>query len=389
MELYDFDQQLQREGTSSVKYDLRQMFFGKPDVQPLWVADMDFETPDFVRKAVINRAMHPVYGYTFRDEAYYNSIIQWFARRHVYQIQRDWILFSPGVVPALNLAVMALTEPSDSIIVQSPVYFPFFGAVTHHKRRLIHNLLIKSAKQYEIDFDQLRAQAKEAKMLILCNPHNPVGRAWTTYELEQLAKICLENNLIVLSDEIHNDLVLPGFRHQVFAALGKEVEDITITAHAASKTFNLAGLATSSVIIPNESLRRKYKHALDGLHIDLGNLFGAEATMAAFQHGDEWLGQLMGYLNRNIDFLDEYLLNNIPEISLFRPEATYLAWLDCSALGLSDEDLKSKMIHEAGLGLSAGIEFGPGGEGCMRINVACPLSQLKLALEKMKLVFGK
>lgn len=388
MELYDFDRHVQREGTSSVKYDLRQMFFGSDEVQPLWVADMDFETPDFVRDAVLQRAMHPVYGYTFRNEAYYNSIIQWFARRHQYDIRRDWLLFSPGVVPALNVAVLALTEPGDRIIVQSPVYFPFFWAVTHHNRTLIHNLLTKSDQRYDIDFDQLRAQAKGAKMLIICNPHNPVGRAWTKKELETVAEICLENKIIVVSDEIHNDLVLPGFRHQVFAGLSKEVEDITITMHAASKTFNLAGLATSTVIISNESLRRKFKHTLDGLHIDMGNLFGAVASQAAFTHGDVWLDQLLAYLNNNLDYLDLFVKEHLPRVKLFRPEATYLAWLDFYAFGFSDDDLKNKMIHEAGLGLSAGIEFGPGGSQCMRLNFACPLVQLKTALEKLKKVFG-
>jgi cysteine-S-conjugate beta-lyase len=384
---YDFGKILEREGTACVKYDLRQMFFEDPDVLPMWVADMDFETPDFIQEAIIERAKNPVYGYTFRDKDYYKNIIEWFDRRHQWKVESDWILFSPGVVPALNIAVLSCTNPGDKVIVQPPVYFPFFTAVKDHDRMLVYNQLIKGKNHFTINFDQLEELAKGAKMLILCNPHNPVGRAWTKNELERIAEICLKHNVLVLSDEIHNDLVLNGHKHQVFADISPEVADITITAHAPSKTFNIAGLATSSVIISNKELRLKFEKTLKALHVDMGNLFGFVASNAAFSKGDEWLKQLLDYVKANVDFTEDYLSKHLPKVKMYRPEATYMIWLDFTEYGLSDDELKNIMISEAGLGLSQGITFGPGGENCMRLNVACPKAVLTSALERMRKVF--
>ena len=295
---YNFDQIINRSNTSSIKHDLKEMIFGTPNILPLWVADMDFETPQFVRNAIMERALHPVYGYTFRDDAYYESIINWMQRRHRWHIEKDWILFSPGVVPGLNMAVMAFTDPGDAILVQPPVYFPFFSAVKDHDRVLLENELVCNGSSYEVDFDDFEEKAKQAKLFILCSPHNPLGRCWTREELQKMADICLKHNVLVLSDEIHNDLVLPPFKHQVFADLSPEVADITITMHAPSKTFNLAGLATSSVIISNEILRKKMKGVLSRVHIEMGNIFGIEATKAAFNAGDEWLDQLLEWVSR-------------------------------------------------------------------------------------------
>ncbi|MDP2235343.1 MAG: PatB family C-S lyase [Bacteroidales bacterium] len=384
---YDFDKISEREGTACVKYDLREMYFKRADVLPMWVADMDFETPDFIREAIIERASNPLYGYTFRDENYYSSIINWLERRHQWHVEKDWILFTPGVVPALNLAVLSYTNPGDKIIVQPPVYFPFFTAVKDHNRTLVYNQLIKGEKNYSINFEQLEELATDAKMLILCNPHNPVGRAWTKDELERIAEICLKNNVLVLSDEIHNDLILKGHRHQVFADISPEVANITITAHAPSKTFNIAGMATSSVIISNKELRLKFEKTLKALHVDMGNLFGFVASTAAFSKGDEWLRQLLEYVQKNVDFTESYLLKHLPKIKMFRPEATYMIWLDFGAYGLSDNELNHRMIMEAELGLSQGITFGPGGESCMRLNVACSKEILIEALEKLRKVF--
>jgi cystathionine beta-lyase len=383
---YNFDQKFDRTNTSSVKYDLRKVVFGKTDVIPMWVADMDFETPDFIREAVIKRANHPVYGYTFRENTYYQPIIDWMQSHHNWNIQRDDIIYSPGIVPALSFAVLAFTQPGDKIIIQTPVYPPFFGAVRDHQRELVLNNLIKSDNSYQIDFEQLETQARDAKMLILCNPHNPVGRCWSKSELEKIADICLRNHILVLSDEIHADLVMPGFKHQVFANLSPEISEITITAHAPSKTFNLAGLATSSVIITNEVLRKKFSQIVDNMHLSMGNLFGSIASTAAYTSGEDWRMQLIEYLNENINITQRFISENIPDLKMFRPEATYMIWLDFQKFKLDDISLKNKLILEAGLGFNPGTDFGPGGEACMRMNIACQRSILIEALERLKSV---
>ena len=381
---YDFDKLIDRTHTSCVKYDLRQTVFGKTDVIPMWVADMDFETPDFIRDAVIQRAGHQIYGYTFRDTDYYQPIIEWMQSHHDWIIQKDDIVFCPGVVPALNIAVLAFTKPGDKIIIQPPVYHPFQGAVRDHHRELVYNQLIQQEDEYLIDFDLLEEQAKDAAMLILCNPHNPVGRCWNKTELEKVARICIKHHVLVLSDEIHADLVMPGYRHEIFANLSPEVAKITITAHAPSKTFNLAGLATSSVIISNPELRSVFSKFIEKMHLGLGNLFGSVASAAAYLHGESWRLQLIDYLNNNIEYTEAFINNNIPGLKMFRPEATYMIWLDFRKFMLDDETLKNKMIHEAGLGLNPGTDFGPGGEGFMRMNIACPHSILKNALERLQ-----
>lgn len=381
---YNFDQIIDRANTSSVKYDLRKVIFGKSDVIPMWVADMDFETPSFIREAVVARASHPVYGYTFREDVYYQPIIDWMNSHHNWFIKREDIVYSPGIVPALSFAVLAFTRPNDKIIVQSPVYPPFFGAVSDHQRELVINNLIKSEISYQIDFEQLETLAVDAEMLILCNPHNPVGRCWTKSELEKIADICLRNHVLVLSDEIHADLVMPGFKHQVFANLSPEISDITITAHAPSKTFNLAGLATSSVIITNETLRKKFTQIVDNMHLSMGNLFGSIASTAAYSKGEEWRLQLVEYLNENINITEKFISEQIPDLKMYRPEATYMIWLDFSRFQFDDNELKNKLIHEAGLGFNPGTDFGPGGESCMRMNIACPRGTLLEALKRLK-----
>lgn len=384
---YDFDKKVVREGTSCLKYDRRDVIFNNADVIPMWVADMDFETPDFVRFAMIERAMHPIFGYTFRDDSYYEAMIGWLQRRHNWKVEQDWILYTPGVVPALHLAVNALTEKGDKIILQPPVYFPFFSVVKNHERTLVENPLLNSNGAYRIDFDLLAKQAKDAKMLILCNPHNPVGRSWTVEELNKIANICLENNIIVVSDEIHNDLVLPPHRHQVFANLSEEVANITLTAHAASKTFNLAGLSSASMIISNPELRERYQEALTALHLQVGNVFGFEAFKAAFQQGDAWLDQLISYVQNNIDYAVDYLNQKLPKIKVRKPEATYLLWLDFSEYGLSEDELSELLVDKAGLGLNNGRMYGQGGEDHMRMNMACPLDTVKVAVERLYSIF--
>jgi cystathionine beta-lyase len=385
---YNFDEIFDRTGTSSVKYDLREMYFGSADVIPMWVADMDFETPHFIREAIQARANHPIYGYSYRSENYFNTIIEWFKSRHNWSIKKEWIVFSPGIVPALNMVVLALTQENDQIIVQPPVYFPFFTAVTEHKRKLIHNQLIVRNGTYSINFEQLEMQAKTARMLLLCSPHNPVGRSWSKVELERLAEICIKNSLIVLSDEIHADLVLPGHTHQVLANLSPEIAELTITAHAPSKTFNLAGLSTSSLIISNESILQKVSGLYDRMHVGHGNLFGIVASEAAFKHGAQWLNAMLAYIDANVDMVMEFVKNNLPRIKAYRPEATYMIWLDFNDYKLDDEALQKQMVEKAGLGLSPGKVFGPGGEGFMRMNLACPRQMVRNALDCLLKVFG-
>ena len=386
---YNFDEIVNRENTDSVKYDLRKVIFEKEDVIPMWVADMDFKTPDFIINAIKERLNHEVFGYSFRSKSYFESIINWLKRRHKWEVQEKWISFSPGIVPAINMAVMAYTKSGDKIIVQAPVYFPFFSAIENNDRVLVENQLELINNRYCIDFNDLEKKLKEAKMIILSNPHNPGGSVWTKDELKRLGDLCVQNNVIILSDEIHADLVFKEFKFTPLATVSEEIADCTVTFIAPSKTFNLAALATSSLICSNKELKDKYDKVLDTIHIGMGNVFGAVASEAAYNFGDEWLDQLMEYLSGNLDYLDHYLKENIPQIKMMRPEGTYLVWLDCSGLSLTDEELKNFIIQNAGLGLNHGTMFGTGGEGFMRINIACPKQTITDALTRLENAVNK
>ena len=381
--IYDFDRIVPRENTNCVKYDLRDVVFGNSDVLPMWVADMDFETPDFARKAVMQRAEHPVYGYHFKDKPYFLAIQGWLSRHHQWEVNLDWMSFVPGVVCGFNMAVMAFTNEGDEIIIQSPVYPPFHHAVTGHHRKLIYNSLKQGEHGFEMDFDLLETQAKTAKMLILCNPHNPVGRCWTRDELLRVNEICLRNNVLVVSDEIHCDLVLPGYKHTPYATLSKEAADHCIVFHAASKTFNLAGLATSTAIIPNKELRVAFNDYVHSMEAELGNIFGKVATQASMEQGDEWLRQLLAYVQGNVDYVSDFLHNNLPEVRFYKPEATYMMWLDFNGFGFNEEELWKKMTQGAGLGFNRGVDFGQEGSGFFRINLACPRATVEEAMRRV------
>lgn len=381
---YNFDEPISRENTSCYKYDLRGAVFGKDDVIPMWVADMDFKTPPFIIEAVKKRLEHEILGYTFRSDLYYESVIRWLKMKHDWDVRREWISFSPGVVPALNLAVLAYTKPGDKIIVQKPVYFPFFPAIQNHRRLLVNNPLKYKNFKYHIDFDDLLNKIDDdVKMIMLCSPHNPTGNVWKYENLKNLSDICLEKNILLLSDEIHSDLVYPGSRHIPMASLSPEVSDITITCIAPSKTFNLAGLSTSAVIISNRVLREKYEKMLEDIHVGGGNIFGFVALQAAYNEGEKWLQALMEYLQNNLNYLTSYLKRHIPVIRPVIPEATYMVWLDCRGLGLNNKELKKFMVYDAGLGLSDGTLFGNEGNGFQRINIGCRLSLLKEALDQL------
>ncbi|MCF8303038.1 MAG: PatB family C-S lyase [Bacteroidales bacterium] len=382
---YNFDEQIDRSNTHTVKYDLRKAYFGKEDVLPMWVADMDFRTPGFVTDAVKKRAEHEIYGYTIRPDEFQKAIISWLDKRHGWQVMKNWIGYSPGAVPAVTMALLANTQPGDKVIVQPPVYFPFFGAVKDNGRQLVYNQLKNENGHYRIDFEDMKAKIdKRTRMLILCNPHNPVGRSWTKEELKQLSEICIENDLFLISDDLHNDLILPGNKYYPVVQHFPKMAERTITVMAPSKTFNLAGLTTSFVVIPDEKLKNRYDQMLENYHLYIGNLFGTEALIAAYRHGEDWLEQLLEYLQANVDYMDEFLQTYIPQIKMVKPEATYLAWLDCSGLGLNDEGLRKFMIHKAGLGFSHGSTFGPGGEQFQRVNFACPRSTVEMAMEKLR-----
>jgi cystathionine beta-lyase len=381
--MWSFDETVNREGTDCIKYDLREEVFGVKDVIPMWIADMDIPTPGFIAEKIIERAEHKLYGYSFRSGNYYTSIIGWLQRRHNWHIEKDWICFCPGIVPALNISTLSFTRPGETVIVQPPVYTPFFNAVENHGRTLAYNQLNDDRGKWSMDIESLKQLVKNnARMILLSNPHNPVGRTWTREELTDLAGICLENEILILSDEIHCDLMLPGYKHTPVASISEEVANITVTCIAPSKTFNLAGLATSSVIISNPVLRKYFTKKTDSLHLGNGNIFGNIASTAAYSMGDKWVDELMEYINRNVEYVKEYCRDHIPEIIPSETEATYMIWLDCRKLGMKGRDLQEFFVKKAGLGLNEGSTFGPGGEGFMRMNIACPHRTVVRAMEQ-------
>jgi cystathionine beta-lyase len=383
--MWNFDEPAEREGTNCIKYDLRKEIFGLKNVIPMWVADMDFKTPDFIINSFYNRLKHEIFGYSFRPPEYFQSIIDWFKSRHNWNVEKEWISFCPGIVPALNICTLAFTQPGDSIIVQPPVYFPFFSAVDSHGRKLIYNQLKESDGKWIMDYDSLIAGINgRTKMIIISNPHNPIGRVWNPDELTRLADICLKNNILILSDEIHCDLVLPGFSHTPVANLSEKIAENTITCIAPSKTFNLAGLSTSSVIISNPVLRKSFNRIVDNLHIGNGNIFGTIASIAAYSNGHKWLDALLDYIDHNIDFVEDYCRKMIPEILTVKPEATYMIWLDCRKFGMNGKELQDFFVTRAGVGMNEGSTFGPGGEGFMRMNIAAPHQVVMKAMEQIE-----
>ncbi len=383
--MYDFDKIVDRTNTNSLKYDLREFFFKDKDVIPLWVADMDFETPIFIREAIQKRAEHPIYGYSIKPDSYFHSITNWLKKRFSWDVIKEDVLFSPGVVPGFTLAIMAYTQPGDKIVTQPPVYFPFFQSVEDNGRELLYNQLIEKDNYYTIDFEDLETKLSDpkTKILLISSPHNPVGRVWNKEELEQMVTLCKKHDVLMLTDEIHSDLVFKGHQHLPTASISEDAKDLCITFMAPSKTFNMAGLSTSFLVIQNEELKKKYEDVLQAYHLGLGNVFGNEALEAAYTHGEEWLEKLNEYLTSNTNYVFDFLENNIPEINFLKPEATYLLWLNCKQLGLKEKELQKFFIKEAGLGLNNGSIFGPGGNGYMRMNIACPLSTVKTALDQL------
>lgn len=385
---FDFDIPVPREGTHSVKFDGRQQYFGTAEVTPMWVADMDFAVPPCVTRALLARAGHPVFGYTLYPESLYQSVIGWFQRRHHWSIERDWIVMAPGVVPSLHACCLAFAEAGEGVIVQPPVYFPFFSAVTETKRQLVLNPLQSINGRYEINLKQLENQARDARILMLCTPHNPVGRVWSKAELISVLRIAKAHNLIVLSDDIHADLVYPGVSHTMIGTLETELGEFirtnVITAVAPSKTFNIPGLGLSCLIVPNPQHREALQKVFELLHVSNSNPFSIAAFEAAYNEGDVWLDSLMVYLQENKRLVRDFLAQNVPQIRCADPEGTYLLWLDCSDLQLTDAQLRDFFIKDCKVGMNPGIVFGEEGKGFMRMNIGTTRARLSAALESIR-----
>ena len=385
MTKYDFDTPIDRRGTSSTKFDCAQLFHRDPNLLSLWVADMDFRAPDEVVEALGRRVRHGIFGYTNPDDDYYDAVAGWMERRHGFRPEKSWFVLTPGVVFALAMAVRAFSEPGDGVLIQQPVYYPFRQVVERNARVVVNEPLVYDGSGYRMDFEALERaiRSQRPKLMLLCNPHNPVGRAWTRDELLRLGTLCVENDIVVVSDEIHADFARPGFSHCSFATLGRGLADRCVVCTSATKTFNLAGLQASNVFVPHPELRAALQREVAATGYGFPNVMGMIATQAACQHGDAWLDQLKGYLEQNWALLREHLGAKTPELKLVEAQSTYLAWIDCSALGTSGRDLARFIEDEAGLWLDCGYMFGHEGDEFVRINIATQQAYLEKALTQL------
>lgn len=381
---YNFDEIIDRRGTESVKWDAVSERWGRNDLLPMWVADMDFRTPSFVMNALRKRLEHEVLGYTFACEEWYTSIINWLQSRHGWKVKREELTFMPGIVRGLAFAIQCFTEKGDKVMVMPPVYHPFFLVTEKNKREVVYSPLVLRDGQYYIDFDRFRKDIQGCKLLILSNPHNPGGRVWTREELEQIAEICYESKTLVISDEIHADLTLPPYQHITFALVSEKARQNSLVFMSPSKAFNMPGLASSYCIIENKEICRCFQEYMEASELSEGHLFAYLSVAAAYSNGTEWLDQVLAYIQSNIDFTDAFLSEYIPDIKMIRPQASYLVFLDCRTLGLNQKELVDLFVDGAHLALNDGTMFGKEGEGFMRLNVACPRSMLEKALKQLK-----
>ena len=381
---YDFDVIVSREGTDSEKFDLRNKIFGRPDVIPMRVADMDFMPPVEVVEAVQRRAAHPIYGYTYRSEHFNQSVIGWVQRHGGWTLSPEWLEFTPGVVPGIVTAIRAFTREGDGIVIQPPVYHPFARQIRYNNRIVVNNpLRQRSDGSFEIDFEDLDKKLAQAKAFLMCNPQNPSGRVFTEEELRRIGELCVKHDVVILSDEIHGDLVYKPHRHLHIAALDPRFAERTVTFIAPSKTFNIAGFATAVCIVPNEELHRKLHEEFMKFHIDEGNIFGSVALPVAYDHGDEWLEQLLAYLDGNITYVMDFLREKLPSVRCVRPEGTYLMWLDFRRWPLTHEEIYRFLIDRAGIGVNEGSMFGEEGRGWMRLNIATQRSVVRRAMDQL------
>ncbi|HHX62727.1 MAG TPA: pyridoxal phosphate-dependent aminotransferase [Epulopiscium sp.] len=383
---HNFDEIVDRKNTNSLKYDFM-VERGKPeDILPLWVADMDFRTPDAVTEALIESAEHGIFGYSDTKENYFNAIYNWYKTRFDWEVEPSWLVKTPGVVYAIAVAIKAFTNEGDAVIIQQPVYHPFSNTIIDNNRKLVNNSLVYKDGKYTIDFNDFEQKIKEngVKLFVLCSPHNPVGRVWTQEELIRLGDICLKYGVIVVSDEIHGDFVYGGRKHFVFTSLKPEYIENTIICTAPSKTFNLAGLQVSNIFIANKEVRNKFKAEASKNGYSQLNTMGLVACQAAYEHGAQWVDDLNKYLEGNLSLIRSFLLEKLPEIKLVEPEGTYLVWLDFSGLGLSEKELDDLITHKAKLWLNSGAIFGKDGAGFQRVNIACPKAIIERALLQLE-----
>ena len=388
----DFDRIINRKNTRCVKYDRAPLKGYPEDILSLWVADMDFRTSSYVEDALRELTRHNIYGYsnTLPGDGFFESVRGWMKRHHHWEPEEDWHIKTPGVCFAIAMAVRAFTEPGDAVLIQEPVYYPFGNLIRKNGRQAVSSDLVQNADgHYVIDFDDFEKKIAEhaVKMFILCNPHNPVGRAWSEEELLRIGRICAEHRVIVFSDEIHGDFIWSG-EHRVFQETGPGFRQFTVTATAPSKTFNLAGLQQSNIFIPNPELRKKLEAEMEKTGFDEPTIFGITAAQAAYEHGDEWYEAMKAYVAGNIDFADRFVREELPGIRMNKPEGTYLIWLDFRGIGLQAAELDDRILHQARLWLDSGAMFGKAGEGFQRINTACPRSILQEALERLKTAFS-
>jgi len=380
---YDFNRRIDRRHTRSYKWDQSEKLFGRPDILPLWVADMDFASPPAVRAALEKRAALGLYGYSIHPDSYFEAIIGWYRRRHGWTLERSWICDAPSVVTSLSIAVELFSEPGSKVVLQSPVYYPFYDVIRNNGRIVAKNPLLIQDGRFAMDYAQLESLFKEgAKLLLLCNPHNPGGRIWDKEELLRLGELCLKYGVTVVSDEIHCDLALPGHKHIPFASLSPELANITLTCLAATKTFNLPGLQTSFVVASNPNMRRRFDARIKTLALHMASHFAQDAVEAAYTEGEAWLDEMLDYVAGNLDYAIGYLAEHLPEVKPMRPDGTYLLWLDCRGLQLDVRGLKDLMYNKAGVAFNEGSIFGEEGEGWLRINLACPRAVVEEALER-------
>jgi len=385
MQNYDFDQIIDRKGSGDIKHDALKPRWGRDDLLPLWVADMDFATPPFIVDALRKRLEHPIFGYTTTPDELWQSIIDWQQRQHQWTVQRQWLSYIPGIVKGIGFVINVFTRPGEKVIIQPPVYHPFRLTPLANGREVVFNPLKRNAEgYYEMDFDNLEAVCDEqCKVFVLCNPHNPAGQTWAKETLQRLADFCYERNILVISDEIHADMALFGNRHTPFATVSQRAADISITFGAPSKTFNIAGIVSSFAIVPNAELRTKFFRWLAANELNEPTIFAPIATIAAFTQGDEWRKQMLKYIESNVLFVEEFCKKHIPGVKPLRPQASFLVWLDFTELNLDHAQLLDLCVDKAHLAMNDGEMFGPGGESHMRLNVGTPRAILQQALEQL------
>lgn len=387
----DFDNVINRKNTGSVKWDMMEKFEKPYDVLPFWVADMDFKAPVGVLNALTERVKHGVFGYTLPTETYYEAVVNWMESRHNWKINKDWIIITPGIVPTLNFILQAFTKVGEGILIQRPVYNPFTNAVVNNGRMVVNSPLILKDGRYEIDFEDFEKKIIEndVNLFILCSPHNPVGRVWSKEELITMGDICLKYNVLVVVDEIHHDLVFKSQKHIPFASLGQIYSNNCITCTAPSKTFNLAGLQISNIIIENKEIFQKLNTYLENVTLIMTNTFGIIGSEAAYNTGEAWLEELIDYLEDNKKYVQKFMANKLPMIKVIDSEATYLLWVDFRGLGMEQDELERFIVQDAKLWLNDGYTYGEEGSGFERINIACPRAILKIGLKRLEKALNK